>query len=464
MLLWIPLAFAHPDCRTMQLHDPARLAPELYDRDPAPPLPEDLELRDAYELANSVEGDHVVVRWGDNSVSQAQADRLLDAMEHAWSVEVGWGYPVPLGSDTHKLNVYVGDTGGPRAWGAGYYTADPDGWPMIVVTPSMLSAPETLAAHELFHALQDATGAPYQYGDGRVGAWYFEASAVWVEGEVIPEAPWETSNQLPGYSFFPDLPIDFFDYPDSGALVEYHQYGAFVFLRSLAEHQGQADALHASWLSADDNDPLAVLDDHLDAGVDQAFAEFALHVPGWQFEHGDAYLWQHQEWKSIFPEQDRLLAGAHTYESGGWKTPTALPQRFGTNFVLLYPDEEEDDVVVDVEVDEVGSADGAGTWHVDVVVFDGAERTVVPLDVSSGSASVRLEGAGPATSVWIVASVTSWDRNPDEVWDWRYRMTADSQGLFGGGEGCEGCGGTGGAGGVVLLALITLVGRRRDRA
>lgn len=274
-------------CHTMDLLDGAFLAPELQSRRPPPP-PDAKATRDAYGVPNSLESENFIIRWG-SGVAAGDAQDMLDAFEHSWAVEVvQMDHPQPPGTDTHKFNVYVGSTGGgtPDHYGAaGYFNTDSAGWPMIVLNPSTVEDTEygvTTVAHELYHAVQYATGT-YQYEDE--GAWFWEATASWVEVEVYPDNPGYVAF-LFGYALLPHLELNFFDYPDTGALQEYHQYGAFIFPRYLAEFVGDWRIVRNAWVEpqAVGNDPMAAIEAEiadLGVGMDEAFMDFAARNVTW---------------------------------------------------------------------------------------------------------------------------------------------------------------------------------------
>ena len=85
------------------------------------------------------------------------------------------GFPDPVGSEQYKLNVYVGDSGGPPSYGAlGYFNLDDEGRPMLVFHPFILDDPEPAAAvtaHELLHVLQYSANPELE-------DWFWEATAV----------------------------------------------------------------------------------------------------------------------------------------------------------------------------------------------------------------------------------------------------------------------------------------------
>ena len=98
-------------------------------------------------------------------------------------------FPAPYGTDSHLFNIYLGDSGSgaPSAYGnSGYYSVDNDGWPMIVLNQMILDSSADqhgVLPHEFFHAVQHACETYDYLGDG---AWYWEATAMWIESQIYP--------------------------------------------------------------------------------------------------------------------------------------------------------------------------------------------------------------------------------------------------------------------------------------
>ena len=138
-------------------------------------------------------------------------------------------------------------------------------YPMIVIAKQTVTDQDYMdftIAHEFFHALQGRTNR-YDYDEYGPGAWYWEATANWVESEVYPGSS-GNAGFLIGYTFFPHYPVNFFDYPDQGTLQEYHQYGAFIFPQHLTDIEADSTLIRSSWQdTSNENDPMEVLDSYL---------------------------------------------------------------------------------------------------------------------------------------------------------------------------------------------------------
>ena len=388
-------------------------------------------LRDSYSMPLSQESENFVLRWSGNSWPSSRADAVLEAMESAWSLILeDMAYRAPDGSDEYKFNVYIGDTGGPGAYGSAYYTRDSSGWPMVVITPGTfedVAMGSTVGAHEFFHALQDAAGAPYAYTDDSPGAWYWEATANWVETAIYPENRAQTlAGFLIGYALLPQLPIHFFDYPDSGSLQEYHQYGAFIFPYYLTREIADNELIRESWMEASSDDPLIELDGRLQSGwgvsIDDAFFDFAASNVTWEaYDDGDVFDYYVTTYEEYYPDLARRIATVGP-DSGGWvdAPSSTLPQRYGTNNLVISP--EGSDLFVSFDGEAVGSRGGAATWDVRAVLVTGETGTTQSFTLSGGSGTLDLVGAGDVDEVWVVVSVVSPSTENGETFSWSYSV------------------------------------------
>lgn len=383
---------------------------------PPPPLPGGKAVRDGYGAPNAVESENFVVRWG-QGFDADDAQQILDDFEHAWSIEVTeMEHPEPLYADVYKFNVYIGDTGGgtPSSYGAaGYYYTDREGYPMIVLNRDTVSSgyglPST-TAHEFYHAVQAATAA---YGYEGEGAWYWEATATWIESEVWPNDP-AYVNFIYGYSFFPHLALNTFDYPDTGALVELHQYGAFIFPRYLAEIVGDWRIVRDSWTnSGGDDDPLEVIDRILRAehgtDLDAAFGDFAARNVAWDYEHGDWYAEMHAVAEDYYPDDSERVFEVHQGSSEGEQRVSVYqgPERYGTLYIRLDEPEGGPDVWVGFTGDDLGEEGSPATWAVSVVSIDNERPEYFPLDWQNAEGGAWIRDIGSDDEVWLVVSPTA---------------------------------------------------------
>ncbi|MES2637867.1 MAG: DUF6055 domain-containing protein [Myxococcota bacterium] len=486
------LGSVRPPCGSMATLAALGPAPFL----PAPPPGPDDEKddRDAEEddYPNQLESENFTIKWGrSGDVDEDAVEALLVSFEEAWAAEVDrMGHPAPAGTSEYLFNVYIGDTGNgaPDGYGtSGYFNRDRDGYPMIVVSAATLADEDWArgtATHEFYHAIQDGTGR-YEYSGE--SAWYWEATAMWVEGEVLPDQD-DYVAFLFGYGLLPQLPVYFFDYPDTGALQEYHQYGAMIFPRYVSEIAADWELVRDSWTADVDadtpQDALAVL--LADRGVDfaDAFGDFAARNATWDYADGELYT-QWVEWYAdYYPSDDhRVVAEVErTGTDGVVAAPEdTLPGRYAYNVVTL-PRPGDEDLVVRFESAESGTKGSAAAWRVTVVREQEAGGvTYMPILLENGAGEVRLEDVGDE-QIHLVAAAVAPTARTDETFTWSYGFTlaadpddeptdtdidTDAPAALPdevevGACGCASGGDGGNAAGLLLLAGLALAGRRRD--
>lgn len=440
--------------------------------------------RDVFGVPNLVVSEHFA-GWfgGSGAVGREDVEELLAEFEVAWQFEVETlGHPAPYGTDAFRFNVYVGDTGGntPTSYGAGgYYSVDPEGWPMIVVAEASMGDPSFrahTAAHEFYHALQGVTSR-YAY-DGE-GAWYWEATAEWAALQVDPTNA-ANGPFLFGYLLLPALPVNAFDYPDSFDLEEYHQYGAFLFPYDLTEAVG-VELVVDTWLDrGDDPDPLEVMRARLAAAghdLDELWLDHTARATAFDYPLGGVWSAQTSYVGRFYPEASFETKSASGAGGEGRVRGEDAPRRYGTaRIVLNRPDLGRLDVVVDG--DEEGTEGSPATYGARLVRMrsDGSvEYDAVEFDGVHGAATLDL--SPDDDEVWLVVSAwterlqqTRWE---DEAFpfDWSMTVTeappATSTGATTapGSSGVEPmvCGCASGGGPVPLAALLALPWLRRRR-
>jgi uncharacterized protein (TIGR03382 family) len=397
-----------------------------------PPLPGSKAVRDTYHSPQSQESENFVLFWGNGStVTTSDVENLLAAFETGWSYyQDTMGLPAPFGSDLYKFDVYIGDTGSglPSSYGnGGYSTSDSEGFPIIVIARDSLYDPQwadSTAVHEFFHAAQAATGAFTDYYDGSASAWYTEATATWAEGEVYPEIPYY-SYFLFGFAFVPYVALNWFDYPDSGSLLEYHQYGAFIFPRYLSEIAADWSIVSDSWLQGGAHeDPLDVLDDLLaERGSDirTAWVDFTAHNATWDYADRATYQDVLASYSSYFDDE----SVSETYSGTGPDTLTeatwSLPQRYGSNTIALM---SPHDGVLDVNIagDATGNQGSPATWSATMVLVNGDGPTYVPVPFDGSTGALRVPDAGTWFSAWLVIDAWSPTWKSGEHFGYRFLM------------------------------------------
>lgn len=397
---------------------------------PPPPGPEK-SLRDAYNVPNSEESTNFVVRWGDDGKMTAElAAVMLNIFEAAWEREIEeMGHPEPTTADAYKMNIYVGNSGdgAPAISGAlGFFTTDSKGYPMMVMAPSMMDDWDTgklTAAHEFYHSVQWGTGSYSYSGDA---AWYWEATASWIEVEVYPDDPGYADN-LYGFAYLPHLALNFFDYPDSGKLQELHQYGAFIFPRYLAEFEGGWEMVRDSWVDASRTDPLETLRDLLDdegRDLDEVVADFAARNAFWDYEHESAYEDAMDAYEDYYASQDFRVAYevARSGTTGVVEVPEELlPERYGYNIVMLNkPYDGRLALRFDGDPESSGGRDT--DWQVRVVVVAEGSRDYQVVEVVDGVAEHDIGDVSEASSVALVVVPVTSRYVEDEVHGYSFEL------------------------------------------
>ncbi len=451
MLLLIA-ALAHAElpapCGTAALHHqrerPGRVA---Y---PTPP-PDHKPTRDAISQTwpHMLETENFAIKWGNQGdISQADAQVLADAFETAWALEIDdMGFPEPVGASEYRFNVYIGDTDLliPSANGnAGYFWYDEEGWPMVVMgadTSRRRGSAEVTAAHEFLHALQASVNT-YQY-DG-AGDWWFEATASWVEEEAFPENS-ESAGLFFGFAFLPEVPVNYFSYPSSGAVDEFHQYGAFVFPRYIGDTYGR-QIIVDSWLRADfDTRPLNELNRLLDDDISDVFFAFADTNATWDYDKGEHY----KESLEIYDYLDNHRPSGRLDIDGGWVEPVDFwPETYGANYWEIEPT----DLPARFDI----SGDSGPTWHASIVTRTGDSREIYDLDASSGFGLADVSGLDTVDEAWmVIAAADTTDRDAGWSYPYEVRMREQPEGI-----GVCGCS-SGSSGGPWLLIAALLLSRRR---
>lgn len=304
--------------------------------------------RDPYGAPQVRTSEHFAVRFGEHApIAETAVDRLLNALETAWDVQIDeLGHAPPYGTSDAYFNVYIGDSDPalpPGHGAAGYYTADRQGWPMIVVAAETLERgdyADITAAHELYHAVQGTTRR-FAFDPDDAGAWFWEASATWASSLVYPDNV-GYSTFLGGYALQPHRRLDLFGLPGDDGLDVYHPYGAFVFLSHVARAARSPRAVAAVW--KDDGthpDPLEVLRDELaDRGhdLDSLWLDHIARNVTWDYPEHELFTARVEGWAARFPEHDlRVTARLDGTRPELRFSPerSQRPERYGANNVLI---------------------------------------------------------------------------------------------------------------------------------
>ena len=432
LLLAAPAEAQERPCFTAELMKARGARPPMKDVAVPPSLPAKSE-RDAWgEWPNSSFSENFVLKWGPESLSSNTTSVVLDAFESGWDRFVDdMDFEAPVGSDQFRFNVYVAETGqgSLSSYGAaGYFSYDGDGWPMIVLAKNALDVEDSgagTAVHEFFHAIQDAMDT-WDYVD--LGGWYYEATACWSVPEVLAGDTTYLSFVF-GYGLLPNYAVNFFDYFDTGAFTEYHQYGAFLFPRYLTEHVSDWRLIRDSWqLNNSANDPLQALmqlleEDSID--FDQTFVDFASHNAIWDYEDGDWYSEYVNYYADYFEDWDcRFSDELGPSGDDQWREANSdcRPQRYGYNLIRLdNPRSGHARLVFEGEAS--GSQNTPSAWGLQWAQKGKQGPSYVPISSPDGlNAEDVFCDAGEADELWLTVANLGQRFKDGEEFDYRYRL------------------------------------------
>ena len=424
-------------CATL---DRLPLAPELSVPDRPLPPGSAKEERDPFGLPNVQLSENFRVSWGNSGgVSANEIDNLVESLEDAWSLYIDeMEHPQPSGTETWYFNIFIGDSGSgaPDGYGAGgYYTVDPDGYPMIVVAAGVLNDAaytQITGSHEFYHAVQGSLNTyPYRGSS----AWFWESSATWASAKVYPDNL-NYSAFLFSYMLLPHLPVNFFDYPDTGTLQEYYQYGSFLWPLYLSEFASDWSLIRDAWTApGDDDDPLESLrigmaERGLD--LDEAWLDHIARNQVWDYPSGDVMQQWVEAYAAHYSEGENLVAAEHDSRgSQGWQEgPDDLrPRRYGSNAIRMTgPVDGTLNVYIEGDSDGSESSDSEFGARLILVESSGGYQVLdVPFEGTWGELSTD-EAQGVA-EIWLV--VGAWTerlvevRWEDEDFGYRYALLVD---------------------------------------
>jgi hypothetical protein len=330
-------------------------------------------------------------------------ETIGEALESAYDVQTGLGFPGPYGVDTYFIDAYVGNTGVVAdgqviTIGSSYYAyTEIDGDYAVAFfvfnddfsrhTNDELGVLRATAAHELFHAVQRAMGYPW---DDEVlipnarwnrEGWWLEASATWLEEITEPEV-----NDYVGYvqSFlsFPQLSLD--------SLDGLREYGAAIFAGYLWQLHGGAGLIRTVYENA--------YSKQLEGAMRGAIAAQG----GGELEDVVARFWARaaNPGADVWPDAARFgrppwLASSWSLPVTAYPTGTAGPQRFGANLIRV----PAADLPAPVGMDW---SDPAASWR--IAVADGSASGA---EVVSPVAGVAGEVNGSGVGTWAYLAIVN---------------------------------------------------------
>lgn len=225
----------------------------------------------------SLASDNFAVHWQDASVTEANAQVVLDWLETSWVTYIDeMGHSLPTGTETYKLNAYISRaTDTPDIdFSGGYADIDPGGYPYFVISRDMFESSDdvigSIVTHEFYHDVQFSMDAYDRYD------WYWEATAEWAAMQAMPGSP-EPYVYVGPYFLRGQLPLFYYGNFNDDFVPGVHQYGAAIFFKNLTDKLGARDSVVQSWELGDQTaEPLGVLFMHAGTEtLESAFADLA---------------------------------------------------------------------------------------------------------------------------------------------------------------------------------------------
>lgn len=364
----------------------------------APPPPDATPTEPCFSMGeNRLTSAHFAVEWDGSTISEATATNFLDALEEGYEVEVGLGWKEPMQGDDYLVLAYV-QAGN---YQGAYTTVDYCGGgmvPYIVAYAGSFSSrswADTMAVHELNHALQFGYGFAWEF-------WWWEATATYIESQVYPTSNW-WAYYVTGYSDNPELAFNASDQNDQD--IFWHMYGMAIWGAYMDEYIGGHDAVLDTWEAADGE-----RSDTYGFGMRDAFEEMGLDFDAAYVDFIAKNVVMSYEAQRVLPEvaeRDEVRALPASDEADG----SQRPQGYGQTYTRIEKGAGEGDLVLSFDGDE------DAPWSVQLVEVDGdAILRVVAADVVDGVGTVTLEDFGANDVVLVVSPLVDSDSRYGYTW------------------------------------------------
>ena len=423
------------------------------------------------DFANVTESENFAFQSGGAAPDAGNVQQILSALERSFTHQiVQMGHPAPAGASQFLVNVYLGNSAGaPQIddFAYAYVTLDNQGIPYIVVHPDLLAEYDTNAfgfadatlSHEFYHAVQFGTGA-FETNDGY---WFWEATADWVSVEVFPEHI-DGDAFVPGFLMYPQVPLESFDYPGGGELIELHHYGAQIFARYLSEHVADVDLIRDAWIQGGSLEtPIEVVQRLLSErgeDFDQVFLDFASHNAVLDYERAASYRAWLDSYVPFYPGEDFRVVGSTSIVGADGFLQTiegSAPGKLGYNVIDL-SGLTGDAVALQFFGDDAGSFASPSAFRLSLVKRAGDSIEYIPVEVSANQADTVIEGLGARDSLLLVITSQPIDAGGAETFD--YKVRAFTPPSFAGGSCSVSTQSTDGAWLLFLGLGLLLSGRR----
>jgi Family of unknown function (DUF6055) len=423
------------------------------------------------DFPNLTQSQNFAFQAGGAAPDAGNIQQILSALERSFTHQIlQMGHAVPTGADQFLVNVYLGDSdGAPQIddFAYAYVTLDNQGIPYIVIHPDLLAEYDTdsfgfadvTLAHEFYHAVQFGTGA----FETNEGYWFWEATADWVAVEVFPEYI-DGDAFVPGFLMYPQIPLESFDYPGEGELVELHHYGAQIYARYLSEQVADVNLIRDAWLQGESVEtPVEVLRRLLSErgeDFDQVFLDFASHNVVLDYERGDNYSAWLDSYVPFYPGEDfRVVGSTSVIGADGFleTTKDTFPGKLGYNVIDL-SGLVGDAVTIQFVGDSFGSLASESSFRLSLVKRAGDSIEYIPVEVQSNRAEALLDGLGDRQALFLV--ITSQPATSRNNETFGYKVKAFAAPSFTGG-GCSVLAQSNSSPWLLFLGLGLLLARRR---
>lgn len=346
-------------------------------------------------LQGEVARDHVIVEFAEG-VDAEQAAWVADRAQDALEIQVDHlGWRLPPGMPEHPLMIYLSA----QSEGGGVTTTKDCGgveMPVIAFTQDALIDPDWGAetiAHEVHHAIQHA------YGDPQL--WFWEATATWMQRQVVPEGTAWTY-WLPAWADRPWMGMAASGQQSPTVLG--HMFGMVVWPMYLEELAGDAQLVQDLWLASED------------LGADATQSELLAAVGQGMEEHHAPFLaaLAARSWRQADLMLPPVSTAVDTLPAEGDAPQDALPEPYGALFVRIDAGAIDSD-----RVRVTANGDPSVPWTVVVVSETASGARWDRLGENGGVASGLVDVPTELQAMWIAMSPRSEQPRGGHAVSWR---------------------------------------------
>jgi MYXO-CTERM domain-containing protein len=339
-------------------------------------------------LSNRIEGAHFSVEWETGTLSQSEAESLLDELELSYAVQVDQlGWRAPEGSEQFLMPFYVVDGFSASAYTTVNY-CDGRYLPYVVAYSGSFFGGTwwmDMQTHEFNHASQWGYGSAIEF-------WWWEATATYMQEYVYPSHN-EWAPYITGYADQPWVAMSASDQQDYE--IFWHMYGMAIWNFWIDENFGGVDTILAMWDYSLGQGGYYNLDQQ--EMLTAAGQDFPTVYKGFTAAN-TVMTYAEQSWFGSV----RLVDDESDLPADGAPSTTERPEAFGQNYIrfnLPAPDPDKDAF----EFTFTGAE--PANWLVQIVGTGTSEiKTIVEIPVEGSTGVGRLENYGDYGQVFVVVS------------------------------------------------------------